>query len=181
MSFSQSCPPSIYLFIVPSAPKHKFLNCGFIPTIALRFVEFILLFDWVKPRLSSRSKQLLEVHFQCELLSFLFSTKLPSSTDPASLCLTTQQALSLLFFSPLCWLSAHLDLLTFHSETHVQLLFFFFSVWKVIFDSGSCNNVVLINKSGVTSAGPMNYTPTQRSFCIWTFQIALQFWIKVMP
>lgn len=111
-SASLAHPP----FIVPSAPKHKFLSCGFIPTIVLRFVEFILLFNWLKPWLTSRSKQLLEVHFQCKLLSFLFSTKLPSSTDPASLCLTTQQAI----FFPLCRLQ---HILTFSPFTvrHVFL------------------------------------------------------------
>lgn len=100
-------------------------------------MEFITRFDWVTPQLSSRSKQLLDFHFHCDLPLLPFLCSPLHKTQLLILPLTL-----LPFPSPLC--------MVFLSDNRTYLCFLFFFPFSnfvtfLAFLFSSFQNVILLD------------------------------------
>lgn len=129
MSFNRYCPPSVFFFqvLINKNPCELQLYSR----DRAEGMEFITLFDWVTPWLSSRSKQLLDFHSQCDLLPLPFLRSLRNSTSdtfpwpcfllphhPARSFSLTLQGFFLLFFP----FSNSVTILAFPSSFHNAFL-----------------------------------------------------------
>lgn len=151
MSFNRYCPPSVFFsqVLINKNPCELRLYSR----DRAEGMEFITLFDWVTPRLSSRSKQLLDFHSQCDLLPLPFLPFLRSPRKSTSDTLPWPRfllphhparsfSLALCFFLLVFPFCNFVTIVAFPSSFHNAFLLdtccsvnfcFFFSKFKVFF------------------------------------------------